>query len=194
MGKTRKFLGMAATALALAGAATPAAAHEYKAHGGVFSGGNVGSHTFKFGGTLTAVCKQAGFSGSLSTPSPNVLGIPKYSECSLGGLAATVTLAHCGYELHEPKTGLLEFEAKMSIINSGGFCNFEFSLTGGCRVEIEPVENLGIVEEKNIPPEAIKLVYKLKELHYFATKCIGTGNGHDGTYEGTENVEGLFVI
>jgi hypothetical protein len=175
------------------GAAPAFAAHEYKALSSPweFAGGNPSSHVFEFG-SQDAECAVASFKGKQPTPAIKVREVPHYATCT--GFT-TVNVEFCAYELLEPQGGPF-YAAAMNIVKEGtGVCAIKFIRTG-CTVVVgeQPFET-PVLGEENVVLGAMKVFFKVSGIKYtHSGTCTGIGNGHDGTYDGTENIEELNIV
>lgn len=197
MSKLKILALLAVMVCAMSAAAAPAfAVNEYEALRSPweFAGGNTGSHVFTFG-SEAAECELASFKGEQPVPATTVGETPLYAKCTVfGDVHGTVTVNHCAYELDEPQGGTL-YEASMAIINSGGTCEIRFS-GSSCKVTVaaQATERPFLLEE-NVTRGAMKVFFIGTEIEYsHGGTCPGIGSGHDGTYEGTENIEQLNIV
>ena len=200
MTRNLRILGVALAATLAIGAcaAAVAAADEFRSEGNqaVVMTGKGTNNVFKT--TIGSFeCTTATYSGTVAaTPTASVTLTPSYSGCTcFGGFACTADINGCQYKMNiaGATTGTME------IVCPAGQ---EITLTalGGlkCTVHIKP-QTLSTVTYKNVgagTTREIELLLELKNIHYTHTegtgvgKCVGSGTGKEGTYEGTVLVTG----
>ncbi len=182
----------------LALAATPAGADQFKSDA---------NFTVTFSGTQETVnvlkttagsveCKTATFSGTSTSPRSTVMVVPSYKECTCLGVACTVELNGCVYQL---ELGVLTSGYGTLVCPAGK----EVTITGSkCVIHIPAQTTYGsstlfFLNSGSGSTKEVRVSIGLLNLKYSHTKGTGigactSGSGVDGSLSGSARATGVL--
>jgi hypothetical protein len=201
--KLIKTAGLAVvTALALAAlGAGSASASQFRAeeYPTTVAGTQVVLQKFKTGGGLVAKCAVASTAGTESEASSALTVTPSYSECTVGGLGATLKANSCNYVLHSTNESA-PFTGSMDISCSKEGDAIE-AVQGGCSLKFPAQSSLGSVELQNTgsgQTRAIAATLNISGLKYTQAGCSGSnGTFENGTLTGSSTInsnQGKYAV
>lgn len=161
------------------------------------------NHVFTFG-KAEVLCEKAvlEYSGKALFSEPTNW-TPSYGSCKGFGVAVTVTVSHCQYELkaaqetetlkEESGTGI--FKTPASLVNAAGECAITAKAGELCEVTMHAQSLHGEPETTDLKTEeTLESETKMSEGEMSYTKkgglCLGVGTGADGLYKGTVKQQG----
>jgi RHS repeat-associated protein len=147
-------------------------------------------------------CKKASFEGTVTKTAQKTIELaPKYSECTMFGVAATLTSGGCKYKFLEP-TGAGPFTGLVSLLCPAGESVKVTLSVPECEVRLTEQTSKGTLTYENLggSPATVRVKPSLEKLKYNKTKdgpscpLSGTGEKEDGKYTGNTRLEGRKEI
>ena len=170
-------LALALYAVAPSGAAASASfeATDYIA---TISGESTAAHELTLEGEVKVKCSKVTFSGELDEPSASLAVTPSFSECTAGGLSATVKANECRYVLKgSTETAENQFSGTTDVSCPIGQSIVVVTNGGKCEAGIGTQTGLSTVtyhSEHEATPPNVKVEQKLTSMHYTVSKDEGT--------------------